>query len=107
MLRTGLKLPTVHRQVHDIMVLAAAIQGEDIVDDPIDLTWAAEPLKVIDWLAKDTGNWSTNRDRCALDAPACIHACATWMLRPGAYPQLCMLQASDKWLWLSSHAQES
>lgn len=71
-----------HRQVHDIMVLAAAIKGEEVVEDPIDLTWAAEPLKVIEWLAKDTGDWGTNRDRCAMDAASCVHACASWKL-PG------------------------
>ena len=89
------------------MVLAAAIKGEEVVEDPIDLTWAAEPLKVIEWLAKDTGEWSTNRDRCAMDAAACVHACASWKLPLGAYPQLCMPPASKRWLWLSSHAQES
>ena len=64
------------------MVLAAAIKGEEVVEDPIDLTWAAEPLKVIEWLAKDTGDWGTNRDRCAMDAASCVHACASWKL-PG------------------------
>ena len=89
------------------MVLAAAIKGEEVVDDPIDLTWAAEPLKVIDWLAKDTGDWSTNRDRCATDAAASVPACASWKLLPCAYAQLCLLQASHRWLWLGSRARES